>query len=60
MLGLMWTTTSFNPNKSPPGGMLRFELPRDADKSPFIKLYFESQAYEQRSASKLDPIICFF
>lgn len=56
MLGLKWTTESFNPNQSPPGGMLRFELLRDADKNPFVKLYFESQSYaQQRSASVLDP-----
>jgi len=57
MLGLKWTTESFNPNQSPPGGMLRFELLRDADRTPFVKLYFESQSYtQQRSASALDPV----
>jgi 4-phytase/acid phosphatase len=54
LLGLKWVTKSFNPNQSPPGGMLRFELLRDEAHNRFIKIYFESQSYtQQRKASPL-------
>ena len=34
LLGLQWLTESYNPNQSPPGGMLRFELLRPSQSSP--------------------------
>ena len=59
LLGLSWLTESWNPNQSPPGGMLRFELlrgPPDSANQPFyVKAYFESQSMDQqRQASPLD------
>merc|ERR1740117_2619163 len=54
LLGLKWLTESYNPNQSPLGGMLRFELLRDSVGNPFVKIFFESQSYsQQRNASPL-------
>lgn len=49
LLGLNWLTESFNVNQSPPGGMLRFELARQADAGGwFVKAFFESMSMEQQ------------
>lgn len=54
LLNLNWVTASYNPNQSPPGGMLRFELLTDGGAGKFVKLYFETQSYsQQRSATAL-------
>lgn len=50
-LRLNWLTTSFNPNQSPPGGMLIFVLYSTTDgsaKSFFVKAFFMSQSMEQQ------------
>jgi hypothetical protein len=57
LLGLNWLTESFNVNQSPPGGMLRFELARQAPAQQggggeltewFVRVYFESMSMEQQ------------
>jgi hypothetical protein len=49
LLGLNWLTESFNVNQSPPGGMLRFELARQAGAGGwFVKAFFESMSMEQQ------------
>jgi len=57
-LRLNWMTSSFNPNQSPPGGMLIFVLystPRGAEgKDYFVKAFFMTQSMrQQREASTL-------
>lgn len=37
-LATQWVTESYNPNQSPPGGMLRFELLTDAADKRYIKV----------------------
>merc|ERR1711920_610513 len=54
-LRLNWLTTSFNPNQSPPGGMLVFVLystPGANGKDHFVKAFFMTQSMrQQREAS---------
>lgn len=56
-LRLNWLTTSFNPNQSPPGGMLIFVLysaVNGAQKDFYVKAFFMSQSMrQQRQASPL-------
>jgi len=50
-LRLNWLTTSFNPNQSPPGGMLLLVLyssTSGTDKSYFVKAFFMSQSMRQQ------------
>ena len=37
-LATQWVTESYNPNQSPPGGMLRFELLTDTADKRYIKV----------------------
>jgi hypothetical protein len=65
LLRLNWMTTSFNPNQSPPGGMLIFVLYSDSSsKRHYVKAYFMSQSMrQQRDATKLsatDPASLVF
>lgn len=56
-LRLNWVTTSFNPNQSPPGGMLVFVLystKAAKGKDYFVKAFFMTQSMrQQREASTL-------
>jgi len=58
LLRLSWLTESFNPNQSPPGGMLIFVLYSssemmlsDAAKSYYVKAFFMTQSMKQQRES---------
>eukprot|EP00929_Paragymnodinium_shiwhaense_P005176 TRINITY_DN10679_c0_g2_i1.p1 TRINITY_DN10679_c0_g2~~TRINITY_DN10679_c0_g2_i1.p1 ORF type:complete len:530 (+),score=134.70 TRINITY_DN10679_c0_g2_i1:66-1655(+) len=60
LLRLEWLTESFNPNQSPPGGFLLFELltssapAKDGKPEYFVKVFFMSSSMtQQREATKL-------
>jgi len=51
LLRLNWLTSSYNPNQSPPGGMLLLVLYSSADgakKNYFVKAFFMSQSMQQQ------------
>ena len=58
LLDLNWLTDSYNPNESPPGGFLTFELysaPAAGPPAPpryFVKAFFMSQSYDQQREAR--------
>eukprot|EP00941_MAST-03F_sp_MAST-3F-sp1_P006237 g6237.t1 len=48
LLRLNWLTESYNPNESPPGGFLMFELLSNEQSEFFVKAFFVTQSYEQQ------------
>jgi len=60
LLRLEWKTASMNPNESPPGGFLEFDLASAGEpKEFFVKAFFVSQTYAQmreaRPLTAADP-----
>ena len=47
MLGLRWLLDGYQPNDTPPGGALVFEVYEAAGGSPFVRTYFEAQSLDQ-------------